>query len=731
MRYSAENQLRKVVSLMAGAISLIVVFAIPSAYYFVQYDHLSSSLQYKADIIASDVSVHVFQHPDSWSYQEERITGFLDKNIELETERVDLLSEPLKVDFGVGSTLQSPLISRQSDVNDGLSVVASLRVQTSLYPMLIETFYVFILSFILGMLIFGSLFYWPLKALTMVIARLDNVRFKLEDEVDEKNNLLVEAVHLTEKLKSQRDFTNTIFEVANNIIVVLDLHGCFVRFNRAAEEISGYSRDDVLGRPVWDCVIPEENRGAIKNMFKDMRRNEKSVVERYEGEWVARDGHRIILDCSKSALYDQAGEASHVVILGYDITQRKEAEKQEGRLQRELNQARKMEALGQLTGGIAHDFNNMLGIIIGYSDLALSQLDEPDIAALRNYLENISESGKRAGDLVRQMMVFSRKDPVQSQLVDFKEVTDETIKMLRSVMPSSIKINVDFADNLPMIKMDAVQLQQIMMNLFLNAKDAMEGEGTLDIKLGWQRKIDAECLACHKHLSGDWLELSVSDTGHGMSDEVLQRIFEPFYTTKEVGKGAGLGLSMIHTLVENHYGHMLIETLPGAGTTFKLLFQPSEETEQVLEAGFTEQVTLDVPHGRGEKILVVDDEVPLATFIESVLQDNGYQCETQKNGLLALEAFKANMEQYALLLTDQTMPEMTGTSLIAEIRKLSPDFPVMLMTGYSDTINREQAADQGIVFINKPFNTQALLSSISASIKKRARADSGNNAPRV
>ena len=712
---------------MAGAISLIVVFVIPLAYYFVQYGHLSSSLQYKADILASDVSVYVFQHPESWSYQEERITGLLDKHIDTDTEQVELLSEQLQVNFAVGTSVQPPLIARQTEVSDGTGAVANLRVQTSLYPLITETFYVFILSFILGMLIFGSLFFWPLKALKMVMASLDKVRFKLEDEVAEKNKLLVEAKHLTETLKSQRDFTSTIFEVANNVIVVLDLDGCFVRFNRAAEEISGYSRDDVLGRPVWDCVIPQENKEAIKDMFDNMRRNEMSIIEHYEGEWVARDGHRIILDCSKSALYNQAGEVSHVVILGYDITQRKEAEKQESRLQRELNQARKMEALGQLTGGIAHDFNNMLGIIIGYSDLALSQLDDPDIASLRNYLENISGSGKRAGELVRQMMLFSRKDPVQSQLLDFKEVTDETIRMLRSVMPSSIKINADLTDQLPMIKMDSVQLQQIMMNLFMNAKDAMEGEGTLDINLGWHRNMDAECLACHRQLSGDWIELEVSDTGHGMSDEVLQRIFEPFYTTKEVGKGTGLGLSMIHTLVENHYGHMLVDTQPGSGTSFKLLFPPSEDVEQALDEGFTESLSEGAPQGQGEKILVVDDEIPLASFIESVLQKNGYQCETYKNGLLALQAYRANMGQYALLLTDQTMPEMTGTSLIAEIRKLTPDFPVMLMTGYSDTISSEQAADQKIVYINKPFNTQALLSSISASIKKRAMSESGED----
>lgn len=718
MKRSAENQLKKVIGLLAGAIALLIVLVLPSTYYYVQYQHLSSSLQYKADILANDVSIYAFQHPDTWSYEEQRLIGFLERNLDLEKEKAGLFSGEFEVSISSGKIESPPSLIRRADINDGINRVGLVNVQSSLYPVLSRTFYSFILSLLLGGLIFATLYYWPMNVLALAIHRLDDARKRLEDKVVENSKLLKESETLSETLKSQRDFTNTVFEVANNVIVVLDVNGNIVRFNRSAEEISGYKRDEVLGKPVWDCVIPEENRLVVKDTLANIGKGDASIVEHYEGEWLTHEGGRRVMDCSKSALYDQAGEVSHIVILGYDITQRKESEEQERRLQRELNQARKMEALGQLTGGIAHDFNNMLGIIIGYSDLALSQLKSSEHPSLKKYLDNISQSGKRASELVKQMMVFSRKDAGHSEVVSFAVVAEESIKMLRSVLPSSISINVESEENLPSIKIDSVQLQQIMMNLCLNAKDAMDGEGTLDIKLGWHRNVGAECMACHKHIDGDWLELSVADTGCGMSTDVLDRIFEPFYTTKEVGKGTGLGLSMTHSLIDSHHGHILVETQVGRGTTFKLLFPPFIDQPDANEKKREEKTVLLDYTGQGEKILVVDDESSLASFVDNLLSGSGYQCVTRSSSIKALEVFSSAPTQFAMLITDQTMPALTGMGLIAEVRKYNPDLPVILMTGYSDTVNKEEANRQGIAYINKPFNSEDLLSCVANSLKR-------------
>lgn len=246
MKQSAENQLRKVLSLLAGGIALVIVIVLPSTYYYVQYQHLSSSLQYKADILANDVSIYAFQHPDTWSYEEQRLVGFLERNLNLEKEQAELFSGEFEVSISSGKIGSPPSLIRQTDISDGINRVGLVKVQSSLYPVLTRTFYSFILSLILGALIFATLYYWPMNVLTLVIYRLDEARAKLEDKVIENSKLLKESETLSETLKSQHDFTDTVFEVANNVIVVLDVSGNIVRFNRAAEEISGFKRDDVL-----------------------------------------------------------------------------------------------------------------------------------------------------------------------------------------------------------------------------------------------------------------------------------------------------------------------------------------------------------------------------------------------------------------------------------------------------------------------------------------------------
>ena len=313
-------------------------------------------------------------------------------------------------------------------------------------------------------------------------------------------------------------------------------------------------------------------------------------------------------------------------------------------------------------------------------------------------------------------MVFSRNDQGKSEVLNVEHVVTESMKMLRSVLPSSIIINTDFEKDIPLIKIDAIQLQQIMMNLCLNSRDAMAGEGVLDIKLKTASDIQSECIACHKEIAGDWFELSVSDTGTGIDSEILERIFDPFFTTKEVGKGTGMGLSMIHTIVDSHHGHILIETEKEVGTTFRLLFPPvfikdinSQDPSDSID-------TIEYHIGHGERILVVDDEPSMAHFVSSMLNSKGYRCDALLNSIEALELFRSDVDKYDLIISDQTMPGMTGVNLIAEIHKLKPGFPAILISGYSDSINSIEAEKIGLHYIGKPFNGTDLLYQVAESL---------------
>ncbi len=522
------------------------------------------------------------------------------------------------------------------------------------------------------------------------------------------------------KMRTQAEFTDTVLEVAGNVIVVLDMDGCFYRFNRAAEELTGYSREEVLGKPVWNYVIPEEQKASVMQVFENLKKGNVDIAGHYENDWVTRSGGRRTLDWRNSVLRNQAGDITHIVALGYDISERRATEESKERLQRELNQARKMEALGQLTGGVAHDFNNMLGIITGYTDLALDTIDGEELPDIKEYFQNISQASRRASDLVRQMMVFSRKEVGVSQPVDLHQVVSESIRMMRSVLPSSIQVEFESDNALPRTLIDEVQLQQIIMNLCLNARDAMSGEGVLKVKLGWLRGANAECRACHKQVQGDWLELSVQDSGTGISSDVMDRIFEPFFTTKGVGEGSGMGLSVIHTILDNHYGHILIDTQIGIGTSFRLLFKAYDgQLDDESGQGEKEQ-SIDEFNGQGEKIMLVDDEPSLIDAIKAMLQSHGYECTTFTHSPTAIEEFSQDPDAYHLILTDQTMPELTGVDLIHMMRKIRRELPAIIMTGYSDSINRETAEQQGIAYLSKPFNSRELLKIVKVTLSQHA-----------
>jgi len=513
------------------------------------------------------------------------------------------------------------------------------------------------------------------------------------------------------ELRAQRDFTDTVLDAASNIIIVLDLEGRFVRFNRVAEELTNYSIKDVLGKPVWELVIPYEQRHSVENIFNHLRNGEVDIASQYENEWLTRNGDRCLLQWHNSVLRDENGEISHIVAMGYDITEKKKNELEHERLQRELQQAHKMESLGQLTGGIAHDFNNLLGIINGYAallhDTHINKGDEKSV----KYIDRIAEAGNRAAKLVTQMLAFSRSDPADDAPIQFEPLLKDDLKMVRSTLPSTIEIKTEIEPGLPNVLMNPIHLYQILMNLCINARDAMDGVGRLSIKLGWARNLNTESQVSHKPVIGDWIELSVNDNGSGIDSDTAKSMFDPFFTTKDVGKGTGMGLSVIYGIMERHKGHILLESALGKGSTFRLLFPPILEKNHDLSQD--NQIDLQLPKGDGSEILVVDDELSLGIFIAELVMSHGYEALPVTNSTEALTLFQHEPKRFSMLITDQTMPQMTGIELIKKLRKIRPELPAILCTGYSDKIDATKVTEMDIAYFEKPVDSKKMLLKIA------------------
>lgn len=519
------------------------------------------------------------------------------------------------------------------------------------------------------------------------------------------------------ELKEQRDFSKTILEASANVIVVMDLNACFVVFNPAAEKITGYKSEEVIGKPVWELVIPREQEPGVRNVFENLKKGELSIADHYENEWLTRDGGRRLLHWSNSILRDKDGNINYVMALGYDITEQRENEKQQEQMKNELKQAQKMESLGQLTGGIAHDFNNILGIIVGYSDLIKTKYANKVEESLIKYIENIHEAGERASKLVDQMLTFSRGDQAKSIPVKFEPLIKDEIRMLRSTLPSTIEIKEQVEPNLPEVIMNPTQLHQILMNLSINAGDAMNSAGVLTIKLSYTRDLDTKSSVSHKPVKGNWVELSVSDTGSGISPEIIDKIFDPFFTTKDVGQGTGMGLSVIYRIMEDHNGHILIESEEGKGSTFRMLFPPLTAEENINEN--LDGISAEAPKGDNEEILIVDDEELLAMQLSELVAHHGYKQTFVTDSTEAFELFNKEPDRFSLLITDQTMPNMTGVELIENIRNIRPNTPVIMCSGYSNKINANSAAALNFSYFDKPVAPKELLSMIARLIKDK------------
>jgi len=478
----------------------------------------------------------------------------------------------------------------------------------------------------------------------------------------------------------------------NHFFYTCNREGDYTWLSPSLEHVLGYTQDVFMERHSEYLTGHPVNQAALRQRRIALAGHQQPPCEM---EIRHLNGNHIRLEITEIPICDKQGQVIALEGIAHDITERIQIQKQ-------LRQAQKMEAIGQLTGGIAHDFNNILGSILGYTGLAQQKFAADGEGKLAGYLSEVYRAGERARDLIAQLLAFSRGGSATPQVMMLAPLVKECVKMMRVTMPSSISLTTDVQDDTAAVLMDAVQLQQLIMNLCINARDAIEGgRGYITIRLRSAHDIQANCSSCHCPLGGDFVELVAEDNGQGISSALVGRIFDPFFTTKAIGKGTGMGLSMVHGIVHGHGGHILVDSQPGKGTVFRLLFPVHRE-----DAGVTViPDPVQEPVSGSGRIMVVDDDPALTHYLEELLQERGYRVTALTDSREALQRFEQDPHAIDLLLTDQTMPGLAGIRLAQAVLARRPDLPVILCTGYSDKVDAGKARAMNIRgYFTKPVD---------------------------
>ncbi len=485
----------------------------------------------------------------------------------------------------------------------------------------------------------------------------------------------LESAEFREKILLESPVGITIYDIES---------GQCVAANRSMEEFVGGSQEQLLAQNFYH-IESWKKSGLLEAAQSAIKYDSKSQCE-----------VNLTTTFGKSAVFE--GFFAPFLVGGKKYLQLTISDKTEQRqLEEQLRQSQKMESIGTLAGGIAHDFNNILGIIVGNTELAIN--DVPEWNPARYNLEEVRKASLRARDMVKQILSFSRQTKQEAKPVRIRPIIEETLKLVRSSIPTSIEIRQNYSAQVDTILADPTQINQIIMNLCTNANHAMQEDGGI-LEVGLKNMdLDEKDVALYHDLPpGEYIALEVSDSGHGMESDVADRIFDPYFTTKEVGDGTGMGLAVVHGIVKNHNGAVHVYSEPGKGTTFKVFF-PLIESEEMPESTSHEPL----PTGT-ERILFVDDEDALADLGKRMLERLGYNVTVRTSSIEALEAFKSQPDKFDLVLTDMTMPNMTGNKLAEEVMKIRHGFPIILCTGYSEMVTEANAQQFGIkAFVMKPL----------------------------
>ena len=535
-------------------------------------------------------------------------------------------------------------------------------------------------------------------AMVLSVIRDISDRKHIEEELRRANEELERR-----KSRELKDFQNRlalIVDSSQDAIIGKNLDGIVTHWNKGAEEMYGYSAPEMIGRPI-SALAPPDRTDEIPEILKKIRNGER--VEYFESVRVTKDKRRLNVSVSVSPIYDAEGRVVGASTIARNITAQKKVEDQ-------LRQSQKMEAVGRLAGGVAHDFNNLLGIVTACSELLRSHVN----ADALEYVDNIQEASKRGAQLSRQLLAFSRRQPVQVQLLDWNERLREVSKLLKPLMGDDVEITLLPRSETAIVEADPAQLDQIVLNLAVNARDAMPRGGKLIIETGVY-DFDESFAREHPSMSAArYVMLAISDNGVGMDEATRARVFEPFFTTKEVGKGTGLGLATVYGIVKQSGGHVLVYSEPGHGTTFKIYLPSAEHKVGVVREKREEAL----PSKReGITILLAEDDSVMRRLTRKILEEHGYKVLEAEDGQEALEALRASGKPVDLTLTDVVMKGMTGPELVLRLIDTCPQMRVVYMSGYTGELVAHQGVDVGIRLLEKPFTRAALLRTLDEALR--------------
>jgi PAS domain S-box-containing protein len=530
---------------------------------------------------------------------------------------------------------------------------------------------------------------------------------------------------IEEDLRKERDRAQSYLDTVNVMIVSIDSEGFVKLVNNRCCELLGYAPEEIEGKHWFENFVPENERVQLNELFLETEDSVNNVVSSFENHVVTKDGRELLIRWNNVYQYDDEGKIDSILGAGEDITELTRQREDKARLQEEMQNVQRMHSIVQLTGGIAHDFNNMLTSIMGYADLAQIAIKRNAEVESDRYLGAIRATSKKAGKLVSQLLDYSRENVLSKEPMDLNEVVNDSQRMLQAMISSSIQLITELDAELPEVVANKPQIQQVLMNLCQNAKEALKSnDASIWLKTGVRQLQNARCDSCFQSIDGRYACLEVVDNGIGIDPTIRKTIFDPFTGTKELGEGAGLGLSATHGIVHMHDGHIQVNSEDDR-TCFRILFPLDVIDTNEQEAVATPAAAPAFTDSSKPRVLIVDDDESVTRLMTNYLERKGIDSHAINNSENAWDVFAQNSAAFDIVITDQTMPNLSGLELARRIRDKRRDIPVVLCSGNNEMVDEQAAAELGVSrFLDKPVRLENLSSMISELTGSQRQSES-------